>query len=72
MLSTFLNSGFYKILNQYGISDKMIYNMTIFGKIDIFADQSSESKMAAIFDLIWRTNDHEPDDGNNFFRVLRI
>ena len=48
----------------------MIYNMTIFSKIDILADQSSESKMAAIFDSIWRTSDHEPDDGTNFFLSL--
>ena len=41
--------------------------MNIFEKIDFLSNQ----KMAAIFNSIWQTNDHEPENGTNFFMIPR-
>ena len=41
--------------------------MTIFGKIDFWSDQGCRVAIAAIFNSIWRTNDHESANGTNFF-----
>ena len=45
--------------------------MTIFGKIDFWSDQGCWATIAAIFNSIWQTNDHESANGTNFFFTFR-
>ena len=41
--------------------------MTILGKIYLWSDQGCRAAIAAIFNSIWQTNDHESANGTNFF-----
>ena len=45
--------------------------MTIFEKIDFWSDQGCVAAIAAIFNLIWRTNDHDSANGTNFYFYIQ-
>ena len=61
----------YMVLNQYKISIKMVYSMPIYWKRYFFGDQGLWPKITAIFNSIWRINDHGPTDVTNLVLIPR-
>ena len=58
------------ILNQHWISSLMIYNMTIFLRIDLWSNQNWQAVIAATIYLIWQTIDHNSANTTSCFFYL--
>ena len=68
LIDLFSGPGLFVNLNLHQISEKMIHNMTIFGKI-FFSHRRPTCQNGVALNLLWRLNEQESEKGSNFFRV---